>query len=428
MTSEPHSSHSSHASHSSHLGFEFWMAWRYLRARRGGPVSVITAISVIGVAAGVASLVIALAVTSGFRDVLQNSLLGATPHVMLQRLDGEGIAKWRELAATCERQPGVLAAAPAVYTELLISAGRISKGIVLKGIVPPMERRMGGLLGHLREGSAAPLEATLGPEDMPSLLLGKDLAEALRVHTGDIVTITSPRGHLSPIGPMARARPFKVAGVFESGFYEFDGQWALTSLAAAQQLLLLNDVAVAVGVRLADPDKAAEVAASLKSAAGAGYVTTTWMEQNKPLFNALRLERTVTVLTLGLIVFVAALGIFNRLYVLVLEKSKDIAVLMSMGAKRRQIGWIFRLQGLLIGAFGIGSGLVLGYSFAWAAGYYRWIHLEADVYAVNYVPFELRAGDALWITGSVLLISLLATLYPAHRASSVMPAEGLRYE
>jgi lipoprotein-releasing system permease protein len=404
------------------------MAWRYLRARRGGPISVITAISVIGVAAGVASLVIALAVTSGLRDVLQNTLLGATPHVMLQRISGDGIANWRELTAECERQPGVIAAAPAVYTELLITAGPISKGIVVKGIVPSMERRMGGLLDHLREGSAAPLDATLAPEDMPSILLGKDLAEGLRVHSGDVVTILSPRGHLSPIGPMARTRPFKVAGVFESGFYEFDGQWALTSLAVSQQLLLLNDVAVAVGVRLADPDTAPQVAVSLKKMAGSGFTTTTWMEQNKPLFNALRLERTVTILTLGLIVFVAALGIFNRLYVLVLEKSKDIAVLMSLGAKRRQVGWIFRLQGMLIGFFGIAVGLVLGYSFSWAAGHYRWIHLEADVYAVNYVPFELRTGDALWITGSVLLISLLATLYPAHRASSVMPAEGLRYE
>ncbi len=427
MNSAP-GSHSSYSSHSSHLGFEFWMAWRYLRARRGGPVSVITAISVIGVAAGVASLVIALAVTSGFRDVLQNSLLGATPHVTLMRTDGEGIANWRELIAACERQPGVIAAAPAVYTELLITAGRQSKGIVLKGIVPSLERRMGGLLDHLREGSAAPLEASQGPEDMPALLVGKDLAEGLRVHTGDIVTITSPRGHLSPIGPLSRARPFRVAGVFESGFYEFDGQWALTSLAAAQQILLLNDVASAVGVRAKDPDQAAQLAVQLKGKVGGGYGAVTWMEQNKPLFNALRLERTVFVLTLGLIVFVAALGIFNRLYVLVLEKSRDIAVLMSLGAKRRQVGWIFRLQGLLIGVFGIASGLVLGYSFAWAAGRYRWIHLEADVYAVNYVPFELRAGDALWITASVLLISWLATLYPAYRASSVMPAEGLRYE
>ncbi len=408
--------------------FEFWMAWRYLRARRGGPVSVITAISVIGVAAGVASLVIALAVTSGFRQVLESTLLGATPHVMLQRSSGDGIAKWRELAAECERQPGVIAAAPGVYTELLITAGPLSKGIVLKGVVPSMERRMGGLLDHLREGSAAPLEKTLAPDDMPPLLLGKDLAETLRAHAGDVVTITSPRGHLSPIGPMARARPFKVAGVFESGFYEFDGQWALTSLAVAQQILLLNDVASAVGVRLADPDRAPEAAVDLKRVAGPGFVATTWMEQNHALFNALRLERTVTVLTLGLIVFVAALGIFNRLYVLVLEKSKDIAVLMSLGAKRRQVGWIFRLQGLLIGVFGIALGLAAGYSFSWAAGHYRWIHLEADVYAVNYVPFDLRATDALWITGAVLLISLIATLYPAHRASSVMPAEGLRYE
>jgi len=404
--------------------FELWMAVRYLASRRGGKLSVITFISVAGVAAGVASLVIALAVTSGFRDLLRSSLLGSTPHVNMIRTNGDGIANWRELVATAERTPGVIAAAPAVYGKMLITGSRQSDGIVLKGIVPKMEARMGSLLDHMKEGSAN-LDDT---GEIPPILLGKELAATLAVRTGDTVTLTSPRGRLSPMGPMTRYQAFKVVGIFDSGFYELDAQWALTSLAAAQKLLITGDVASSIGVRAGDPDRAEEIAAALKREAGPGFGAVTWMEQNRSLFSALRLERVVTVLTLGLIVFVAALGIFNRLYVLVLEKGKDIAVLMSLGAKRRQVGWIFRLQGLLIGALGTAAGLALGYSFAWAAGHYRWIRLEADVYAVSYVPFEMRAGDALWITASVLLISFLATLYPARRAASIAPAAGLRYE
>lgn len=410
------------------FGLELWMAWRYLKARRGGPLPIITLISVLAVAAGVASLVIALAVTSGFRRHMESSLLGATPHVNLLHTDGQGIANWREIVAAMERHPGVMAAAPAVYGKVLISSGNQSEGIVLKGVEPAMESRAGDLLSRLKAGSAASLSAPLSTDEALPILLGRELAQNLGVSVGDQVQVVSPRGRLSPFGPMARYRHFRVDGIFDSGFFDIDAQWAITSLAAAQQLFLLGDVASAVGVKIKEIYRAAELAEELKQTAGPGFGATNWMEQNRSLFTALRLERTVTILTLGLIVFVAALGIFNRLYVLVLEKHRDIAVLMSMGAKRKQVGRIFLWQGMLIGVLGSLAGLVAGYGFSFAAGRYRLLRLQSDIYSISYVPFDIRWRDGLLITAAALLISYLATLYPARSAARVLPAEALRYE
>lgn len=404
------------------------MAWRYLKARRGGPVPVITLISVGAVAAGVASLVIALAITSGFRRHMESSLLGATPHINLLHTDGQGISNWREVVSAVQNHLGVLGAAPAIYDKVLVSSGNRSEGIVLKGVDPKLEPSMGDLLTRLKEGSAAPLSAPLQPDQPPALLLGSELAQTLGVSVGDQVQVASPRGRLSPFGLVPRYRRFRVAGVFTSGFFDIDAQWAITSLAAEQQLFMLGDVASAVGVRVADIYRAGEMAEELKKLAGPGFGATNWMEQNRSLFTALRLERTVTVLTLGLIVFVAALGIFNRLYVLVLEKHRDIAVLMSLGARRRMVGRIFLWQGLLIGCFGSLAGLVAGYGFSWAAGRYRWFRLQSDIYSISYVPFDLRWSDGLLIAAAALLISYLATLYPARSAARVLPAEALRYE
>lgn len=410
------------------LPFELWVALRYLKARRGRAFPVITVISVGAVAAGVASLVIALAVTAGFRHHLERSLLGATAHINLLRAGAEGIAGWRELVARLERAPHVRGAAPAIYEKVLLASATQSDGIVLKGVVPEMEMRVGELLARLREGSAAPLAEPLRPDTVPPILLGWQLAESLGVRTGDSVTVTSPRGRLSPIGPVARYRRFRVAGIFDSGFYDFDAQWAVTSLGAAQQLFSLGDVVSAVGVKVDEIYRAAELAEDLKRVAGPGFGATNWMEQNRSLLNALRLEKTVTVLTLGLIVFVAALGIFNRLYVLVLEKTKDIAVLISLGARRAQVRRVFQLQGLLISLLGTLAGLGAGYSFSWAANHYRLIRLESAIYSIGFVPFEPRALDGLWISAAALAISFLATLYPAASAAGVAPAEALRYE
>ena len=411
------------------MPFELWIALRYLKARRSDAVlSVIAAISIIGVTAGVASLVIALAITNGFRRHLQQSLLSAIPHVNLLRTDNEGIANWRELAKDLEAEPHVVAAAPAVYAQVLVSGSRRSQGVMLKGVVPEMELRAGDLLRHLQEGSIAPLAEPLAPGRAPPLLLGKELAQALGVRTGDLVTATSPRGRLSPIGEFPRYQRFRVVGVFDSGFYNFDAEWAFTSLEAAQRLFVLGDVASAIGLRVDDLYRAPEIAAQVKQRAGPGFGATNWIQQNRTLFSALRFERTVTILIIGLIVFVAALNLFIRLYLLVVEKNRDIAVLMAMGARIGQIRRIFQYQGLFIGVLGTLLGLAAGYFLSYLGSHYKLIRLEADIYSISYVPFEAQALDGVWIGAAAVLISYVSTIYPARTAAAIAPAEALRYE
>jgi len=415
------------------VAFELWVALRYLKARRSQAVlSVITAISIIGVTAGVASLVVALAVTNGFRQHLEQSLLSAIPHVNLLRTDNEGIADWRALARKLEQRPHVVAAAPAVYAQVLLSGARQSQGVMLKGVVPEMELRAGDLLRHLREGSIAPLSEPLAPKlergEPPPLVLGKELADTLGVRAGGTVTATSPRGRLSPIGEFPRLQRFRVVAVFDSGFFNYDAEWAFTSLEAAQRLLLLGDVASAIGLRVDDLYRAPEIADQVKRAAGPGFGATNWIEQNRTLFSALRFEKTVTVLIIGLIVFVAALNLFIRLYLLVVEKNRDIAVLMAMGARAAQVRRIFQYQGLVIGGFGTALGLAAGYLLSFLGNHYRLIRLEADIYSIGYVPFEARALDGVWIGLAAVLISYVSTIYPAHSAAAIAPTEALRYE
>lgn len=411
------------------MSFELFVALRYLKARRKEAVlSVITAISIIGVTAGVASLVIALAVTNGFRRHLERSLLSAIPHVNVLRTDNEGIANWRELAARLEKLPHVVAAAPAIYAQVLLSGPQQSQGAMLKGVVPEMELRAGDLLRNVRQGSAEPLAQSSAPGEAPPMVLGKELAGAIGVRVGDIVTATSPRGRLSPIGELPRAKRFKVAGIFDSGFYNFDAEWAFISLDAAQQLFLLGDAASAIGLRIADLYKAPEIAEAAKTAAGRGFAATDWIDQNRALFSALSFERTVTVLIIGLIVFVAALNLFIRLYLLVVEKNRDIAVLMAMGARAAQVRRIFQYQGLVIGVVGTAIGLAVGYLFCYLASRFQLIRLQADVYSISHVPFDARLLDGLWIALAAILISFVATVHPSRAAARIAPAEALRYE
>ena len=299
---------------------------------------------------------------------------------------------------------------------------------MLKGVVPEMELRAGDLLRRLSAGSIAPLAEPFVPGQAPPLVLGKELAEALGVRTGDFITATSPRGRLSPIGEFPRYQRFRVVGVFDSGFFNFDAEWAFTSLEAAQRLFLLGDVASAVGLRVVDLYQAPTVAERVKRQAGPGFGATNWIEQNRTLFRALQFERTVTILIIGLIVFVAALNLFIRLYLLVVEKHRDIAVLMAMGAQIGQIRRIFQYQGLFIGVFGTLLGLATGYALSYFGSHYKLIRLEADIYSISYVPFEIGALDGLWIGAAAVLISYVSTIYPARTAAAIDPAEALRYE
>ncbi len=435
------------------MSFEFFVATRYLRAkRRQAVISIITVISIIGVTAGVASLIIALAINNGFRKDLQDRLLGSTSHVNLLRVENDGIRNWPELLDRVEKMPHIVAASPALYEQVLISRGARASGAMLKGIVPSRERRVSELLQDVKLGSVQPLidaqeRATRpepqGPEvsnpsslegaherfrSLPPIILGKDMADNLGATVGSVVLVISPQKELTPFGMVPGYSRFKVVGILESGFYDYDAQWGLISLADAQRLFSEGNLVSVIECKVDDIYKAREIGDEVAKAAGKGFDSTNWMDMNKPLFHALRLERVVTFITIGLIVFVAALNILISLIMMVMEKTKDIAVLVSMGAKPAQIRRIFMLQGILIGVVGTFFGLIVGYTISFVFGHFHLLSLSAEVYSIDYVPFAPRLTDGILVAGIALFVSFVATLYPARAAAKVFPAEALRYE
>jgi lipoprotein-releasing system permease protein len=435
------------------MRFELFIAARYLRAkRRQAVVGVITLISVVGVAAGVASLIIALAITNGMRRDMQEKLVGSTAHVMLLRVAADGIRDWRPLLERMRALPHVTAAAPALYEEVLIAHGARSGGAEVDGIIPADQRTVSDILQSVKEGSAEALEPVAddgrqptlhdeavkdgppssvgapGSGGVPPIVIGKDLGIAIGAAVGDTVEVISPQGDLSPLGLVPRYRAFRVVGIFNSGFYQYDSSYGFIRLADAQRLFSEPDLISAINFKIDDMYKAREVGREIEQAAGAGYQTTNWMEQNRELFRALALERIATFIILSLIVCVAALNILIALTMMVMEKTRDIAVLMSFGVSETQVRRIFLLQGLLISVIGTVAGLSVGYALSWVGGHYRFIQLDPTVYSIDYLPFAPRAVDAVIVAGVSLGVSLIATLYPSASAAKVLPAEALRYE
>jgi lipoprotein-releasing system permease protein len=408
------------------MRFELFVAVRYLRAkRRQAVVGIITVISIAGVAAGVASLIVALAITNGMRRDLQERLLGSTAHVQLMRVASDGIRDWRGLTARLLQLPHVKAVAPGLYEQVLISHGARSGGAMIEGIVPAQERTVSDLLSTITMGSAAALD-TQG-QNPPPIVIGHDLADTIDARVGTTILVTSPQGELTPLGLIPKFQRFRVAGIFHSGFYQYDSGMAFTSLADAQRLFGEPDVVSVLSFKVDDLYRADQIGTSIEQAAGPGFLTTNWMEQNRPLFRALRLEQVVTFIVIGLIVCVAALNILTALTMMVMEKTRDIAVMMSFGVQPRQVRMIFLLQGLLIGLTGTILGLIAGYARSWLGGHYRF-PLSAEVYSIDYLPFAARWTDGLIVGAVSLAVSLLATLYPSGSAARVLPAEALRYE
>jgi lipoprotein-releasing system permease protein len=411
--------------------FELFIAGRYLRAhRKEKVVSVITAISIAGVAAGVMALVIALAVNNGFKNTLERNLLGAMAHInVLSKEPAYGIDDWRDLTARLHRVPHVTAAAPALYSGVFLTGGVQPHFAQIKGIAldigdtlnisDALRNLKAGSLDRLRNSAASP----------PCILLGSALVEDTGMILNSRINVISPQGELVPvIGVRPNIRPFRVCGIFETGFLEIDDSWAYTSLASVQNLLSLGDVVNQIEITVDNIDRAKEIAKDVEKAAGPHYTTTTWMEKYTRLLGALNMERKVTVITIGLIELVAALNIFITLVMMVMEKYRAIGVLMSMGARREQIRRIFMLQGVLIGVVGSAIGLVVGYSLCYFANKYRWVRLDETVYSLSFVPFEPRWMDGIWVPAAAILVSFLATLYPARNATKIAPAEVLRYE
>jgi lipoprotein-releasing system permease protein len=407
--------------------FELFVAQRYLRAKRKqAVVSLITVISIAGVAAGVMALVIALAINNGFRGTLQRNLLGATAHVMILEKEPQyGIEKWRDLTARVRAMPHVTAAAPSLYGHVMIAGPVQATGAILKGIDPATARDQASMLVNLKQGS---LDALSAESNVPAIILGSKLAQSTGMMLNSRVRVISPQGELTPFGPRITQYHFRVAGIFESGFYELDANWAYTSLKSAQMVLSLQDVVNSIELRVDDIYRAPEIAEQAQALIGPKLAATHWMEQNKPILSALQMEKVVTVITIGLIQLVAALNILIALIMMVMEKYRDIAILMSMGARHRQIRRIFMLQGVLIGVVGSVIGLIAGYTLCYFADKYRWVRLDEEVYSLAYVPFEPRALDGLWIAGIAIFVSFVATLYPARNATRIAPVEALRYE
>ena len=416
------------------MRFELFLAARYLKAkRRQAVVGVVTAISVAGVAAGVAALIIALAITNGMRRDLQDRLLGNSAHVQLMRIKGDGIRDWRPLINRLRTVPHVTAAAPGLYEQVLVSRGARDGGAMVEGVIPSDEKSVSDLLSTSTPGSIqalepqpAPVSATNG--EFPPIVLGKDLAETIGAAPGDSVTVISPQGEMTPVGIFPKVVRFRLAGVFHTGFYQYDAQMGFLRLADAQTLFDEPDLLSVISFKVDNLDNAPEIGRAIEQAAGPGFQTTNWKEQNRELFRALEEERIVTFIVIALIVIVAALNILIALTMMVMEKTRDIAVMMSFGGEPGQIRRIFLLQGFLISLLGTALGLALGYLAAWAGGHYHFIHLSAEVYSIDTLPFAPRPLDGVIVSAVSIGISLLATLYPSSAAARVLPAEALRYE
>lgn len=404
--------------------FEWTVALRYLRAKRKQTViSVITVISVLGVAAGVAALIIALAINNGFGSTLQASLLSATAHVsVLERNPSFGIEDWEQIVPRLRKLPHVLSVTPGLYGQVAVKGPLQGSGAILKGVPMGNGAPVPEMLRHLKRGSLAGFD---NPR-FDGIILGSRLAEQAGVVFGSPITVIGTE--LTPLGLAPSLFHFRVVGLFESGLYDLDSTWAFTSLAAAQRVLDLKDVVNTIELRLDNIYAAPVVAREAERITGPKLIAKTWMDQNRSLLNALRLEKLVSVITVSLIECIAALNILVVLVMLVMEKHRDIAILMSMGARRQQIQRIFVLQGLMIGGFGSVIGLTLGYVTTALFNHYRWLRLDEQIYAISYVPFQSHWIDGAWVAGLALLTSFVATLHPSRAASRIAPAEALRYE
>ncbi len=408
------------------MSFEWLVALRYLRSpHRPAVLRLISWLALLGVAAGVATLVIALAMNTGFRRVLRDRLLGVTAHINLKPISTSGIRDYGQLMQKIDAVPGVRSAAPAIYNTVLLSSGASARGIVLKGVDPALETKTDEAMQRIVSGSAnfAP-----DAEGIRGVLIGKIMAADTKVKVGDYVTMTSPQGSLTPFGMIPKSKRFRIVGIFDSGFYDYDANWGIVSLATAQELADIGDVVSLLEIRVDRLEDVDAIAARVKAAAGGGFLTTTWIDENRALFRALSLEKLVTALFIGLITFVAGLNILVVLAMTVIDKTRDIAVLMAMGARSKQIRRIFLLQGFLVGALGSGAGLLIGYVASWCANNWKLIHLNPEVYAIPYVPFHASALDAVWIFIAAMTICLAATLMPARAASRILPVEILRFE
>ncbi|MFQ6070656.1 MAG: lipoprotein-releasing ABC transporter permease subunit [Candidatus Aminicenantales bacterium] len=404
--------------------YEFFIARRYLTAKRKQAfISVITFVSALGFTIGVMALIIALALITGFQDDIQDKILGLTSHVSASDLTGEGLRDYSQLIPKIESINGVQSVSPVVYQTVLISGPVKNSGAVLKGIDFEREVKESPWLQKLESGKLPTLE-----QNRPGILLGREMAFSIGALVGDVVTILTSSANLSPVGLFPRTKRFVVSGIFNTGLYEFDSTHALVSLETAQKFLDMEGRISYLQVKLDDIFQAEKIARQLRRELPSVVYVSTWMEQNRSLFSALKLEKNVMFFTIALIIFVAALNIIASLILMVMEKTRDIGILKAMGATARNIRKIFFFQGAMIGVIGTASGVILGLFCCWLANTFKLIKVPVDIYMISHVPFHVKVVDVLMIVGVSLLISFLSTLFPSHRASRVDPVIALKYE
>jgi lipoprotein-releasing system permease protein len=415
------------------MKFELFIAFRYLRARRKQTmVSVISSISVLGIAAGVMALVIALALSTGFKEDIQSKILGATSAINLLRIEGTPLLDYKQLLAKIGTTPHVTGSAPAIFNQVFIASAGSNRGAALKGIDPAQEKQVSDFFSNIISGNPDALQPRPDGDYRPAIdniMIGKEMARALGVKIGDRLKVFYPMGRLTPLGMTAAEKPFRVGAIFESGLFDIDSSWAYVHIDSARRLFSFPPGSASfLQFKTDNLDRVDPVADEIRTKAGPGFITTTWAEINKPLFSALKLEKMVLFITIGLIVLVASLNIVTTLIMMVLEKQGDIAILTAMGATAKTIHKVFLFQGLIIGFIGTMLGDFLGIAISWILNNYRLIRLEAEVYSIPYVPFHIRIWDVVLVSITAILISFLATIYPAQSAAKLDPVEVLRYE
>jgi lipoprotein-releasing system permease protein len=407
------------------MPFELQVALRYLLAKRRQVfISVISLVSTIGVTVGVMALVIALALMTGLQQELQSRILGSSAHVYVWK--PAGITDYHAEVARLRAVPGVIGAAPAIEAKAMITNGSNNGFAMIKGIDPALEPTVTDIGSVLTDGSLDQLTPA-SEDEFPGILLGKDLAGSLGAMVGDTVTLLTSNGTLTPMGVMPRQRRFRVVGTFRLGLYEVDNGTGLVSLETAM-MLAATDRVERIELKVAEVYEAPRIADQIAVDFGTEYVTSDWSDLNRQLYSALMLEKIGMGIGIGLIVMVAALNIVASLILLVMEKTRDIAILKTMGASSRSITLIFLLQGTIIGVLGTLVGAALGTTAAYVLDRYRLITIPSDVYQVNYLPFKLLPGDLVTVVVAAIAVCFVATLYPSRQAARLDPAQALRYE